>query len=42
MELGRLLGTAFERITDEPVEDSLPLYAGKERWQVWLRLASRS
>jgi len=42
VELGRLLGTAFEKKTDEPVEDSLPLYAGKERWQVWLRLASRS
>ena len=33
--LDRLLGTAFEKTADEPVEDSLPLYAGKERWQVW-------
>ena len=40
MELGRLLGTAFEKKIDAPVEDSLPLYAGKERWQVWCRLVS--
>ncbi len=32
-----LLGEAFERIEDLPVPDSLPLYAGKERWQVWRR-----
>lgn len=35
--LDRLLGPDFLRIVDEPVADSLPLYAGKERWQVWRR-----
>jgi hypothetical protein len=35
MDLSRLLGTTFERTADEPVVDSLPLYAGKERWQIW-------
>jgi hypothetical protein len=34
-KLGRLLGAAFEKKADAPVADSLPLYAGKERWQVW-------
>ncbi len=34
-ELDELLGPACTRISDEPVTDSLPLYAGKERWQVW-------
>jgi SAM-dependent methyltransferase len=37
MNLSRLLGAAFEKTADEPVVDSLPLYAGKERWQVWRR-----
>jgi SAM-dependent methyltransferase len=39
-ELDRLLGPAFARVADEPVVDSLPLYAGKERWQVWQRRAA--
>ncbi len=38
-ELARGLGPAFERIEDQPVADSLPLYAGKERWQIWRRIA---
>jgi hypothetical protein len=38
-ELDRLLGAAFEKTTDEPVVDSLPLYTGKERWQIWRRRA---
>jgi hypothetical protein len=37
-ELDRLLIPSFERIMDEPVHDSLPVFAGKERWQVWRRL----
>ncbi len=36
-ELGALLAADFTRIEDEPVEDSLPVFAGKERWQVWRR-----
>lgn len=36
-ELEALLIPFFERIADEPVTDSLPVFAGKERWQVWRR-----
>lgn len=36
-ELQALLGSAFERVTDEPVADSLPVFAGRERWQAWRR-----
>lgn len=36
-ELDALLAPAFERIADEPVSDSLPVFAGRERWQVWRR-----
>jgi SAM-dependent methyltransferase len=32
---GDVLGSGFERIEDTPVEDSLPFFAGRERWQVW-------
>jgi SAM-dependent methyltransferase len=38
-ELDALLSGNFERIEDEPVADSLPVFAGKERWQVWRRRA---
>lgn len=38
-ELSALLDPAFERITDEPVADSLSVFAGRERWQVWRRRA---
>lgn len=38
-ELDALLTPYFERIEDVPVTDSLPVFAGKERWQVWRRLA---
>lgn len=34
-QLQALLGTAFERIEDAPVADSIPVFAGCERWQVW-------
>ncbi|TCS36991.1 thiopurine S-methyltransferase [Paucimonas lemoignei] len=37
-ELEGLLAPWFERVDDQPVSDSLPLFAGKERWQVWRRL----
>ncbi len=36
-ELDALLAPAFERIVDETVPDSIPVFAGKERWQVWRR-----
>lgn len=36
-ELDALLTPSFERIADEAVDDSLPVFAGKERWQVWRR-----
>ncbi len=30
-----LFGDDFTRVGDEPVQDSLALFAGRERWQVW-------
>ncbi|MGH8808259.1 MAG: methyltransferase domain-containing protein [Noviherbaspirillum sp.] len=37
-ELDALLTPFFECIADDPVGDSLPVFAGKERWQIWRRL----
>lgn len=36
-ELEALLNPFFERTVDEAVTDSLPVFAGRERWQVWKR-----
>ena len=36
-ELDTLLSPAFTRIEDAAVPDSIPVFAGKERWQVWRR-----
>jgi thiopurine S-methyltransferase len=36
-ELESLLGPNFDRYEDAAVEDSIPVFAGKERWQVWRR-----
>jgi len=36
-ELRLILENDFERTENEAVPDSLPLFAGKERWQVWRR-----
>ena len=36
-ELQRLLGPAFDLIEDRAVHDSIPVFAGRERWQVWRR-----
>jgi SAM-dependent methyltransferase len=36
-ELEGLLSGAFDRIEDAPVEDSIPVFAGSERWQAWRR-----
>lgn len=39
-ELDALLGGAFERLEDAAVGDSIAVFEGKERWQVWRRRAS--
>lgn len=36
-QLDTLLGGWFEMVEDRAVEDPLPLFAGKERWQIWKR-----
>lgn len=36
-ELQSLLGGRFTRIADEPVTDSIAVFQGRERWQVWAR-----
>jgi SAM-dependent methyltransferase len=36
-ELEELLSPAFDRIEDAPVADSIPVFAGRERWQTWRR-----
>ncbi len=36
-QLDELLGANFEPIDDAPVNDSIPVFAGRERWQVWQR-----
>jgi len=36
-ELDAMLAPYFERLADEPVTDSLDVFAGKERWQIWRR-----
>ncbi|WP_225984582.1 methyltransferase domain-containing protein [Noviherbaspirillum aerium] len=36
-ELHRLLAPYFKRIEDAAVADSVPVFAQKERWQVWRR-----
>jgi len=36
-ELEALLAPSFELLVDEAVADSIPVFAGKERWQVWRR-----
>lgn len=38
-ELEHLLTPAFERLADALVDDSIPVFAGRERWQVWQRRA---
>jgi hypothetical protein len=36
-ELDRLLAPHFACIADEAVTDSIPIFAGKERWMIWRR-----
>jgi SAM-dependent methyltransferase len=42
LDLRALLAPALVRETDEPVTDSLPVFAGKERWQTWRRSSGGS
>lgn len=35
--LDALLTANFERVEDRPVVDSLPVFQGRERWQIWRR-----
>jgi SAM-dependent methyltransferase len=39
-ELDALLAARFERIEDAAVDDSIAVFEGKERWQVWRRRAA--
>jgi SAM-dependent methyltransferase len=39
-ELETLLERQFDRTVDASVTDSIPIFAGKERWQVWTRSTS--
>ncbi len=42
-ELEALLGEHFEQASDAAVQDSIPIFSGKERWQIWkVRSTSRS
>jgi len=41
-ELENLLGRHFVRTADASVSDSIPIFAGKERWQIWTRSTSPS
>lgn len=36
-ELEAVLASGFDRIEDSAVADSIPVFAGRERWQVWRR-----
>ena len=36
-ELDALLNPYFELVENQPVADSIPVFVGKERWQVWRR-----
>ena len=36
-QLDELLAANFERIEDSAVDDSIPVFLGRERWQVWRR-----
>lgn len=36
-QLSELLDMHFECLADEPVSDSVPVFANSERWQIWRR-----
>lgn len=37
-QLNELLGANFEQLVNATVHDSIPVFSGRERWQVWRRL----
>jgi hypothetical protein len=37
-QLDELLAPFFECVLDAPVTDSIPVFAGKERWKIWRRM----
>lgn len=39
-ELDALVGDWFDRVSDVAVADSIPIFSGKERWQVWRKRGS--
>lgn len=41
-EQERLLTPYFERIADQPVTDSIAVFSGQERWQIWRRTAKKA
>ena len=41
-ELEALLGATFELSVDAAVTDSIPIFTGKERWQIWSLKRTRS
>ena len=41
-ELFRLLGDKFERSAEAVVTTSVPVFEGKERWEVWTRMRSQT
>ena len=41
-ELETLLEREFDRTADASVSDSIPIFDGKERWQIWTRSTSPS
>ena len=40
--LSALLTPYFKRINDDPVADSIPVFEGRERWQIWQRCGDNS
>ncbi|MBV8658408.1 MAG: methyltransferase domain-containing protein [Burkholderiales bacterium] len=38
-QLDALLHGSFELVEERPASDSIPVFAGKERWMVWRRLS---
>jgi hypothetical protein len=37
-ELSTMFGNTFTCVADKEVEDSVPFFAGRERWQIWERI----
>lgn len=39
-ELGVLLGDRFQKIEEAAVDTSVPVFQGRERWEVWIRTSA--